>query len=400
MRMLREALRDLRANKGRSVLAGISLLVSLLGLVAVACVGTVIKDGFIVEYEQRHGRLPVLESTVDFGTLTTDRVDELVKHFDRHITATGGVWTLRSDRYSRIATVGDDGTADAPTDITATLIAGDPSSIRRLPLLSGSWPDLSRLYPGGLVLNRAAADLYGSVGSGLVLQHDDPGDDPRQRPYMQSVVGVISDGDDAPHVYQSLISAAGFQPSILEQVRLTLSVHHPGANTTLLHQHIADVLTTVSADEAPQINAPADISFTLNNLTQMQVGFAAVSAVTLVVAIIGLLNIGLATLRERIRELSLRRAVGATRLRVFGLVMSSTLILSMSVAAVTLATAWLGVQWMIPYLLDPASALDPPGFPVEAAWYGIAAALFAGVLGGLVPAFAASRVDMVAVLRE
>lgn len=402
MRLIREALRDLRANKGRSLLAAISLFISLLSLVAVATVGTVVKDLFIADYEQIYGRLSLQEATMDYGPLTHDRLAQLVSTFGAQIGGTGGIWVLSQDSAANIAGVLEDGRSGSVTEVSTTLIAGDLDGLRRVPLLDGSWIDLSGApYPGGLMVNQAAARMFGGVGTTLSVTHTGQSDAPRLPAYEQRVHGVISDGIPQPKIYQSLLAAAAYQPGVMEGITPTLSVHYPQGEVAAIQQKIHEVGDLLGTDrESRVVSSPGSIEAMMGSLQQMQLAFGAVSAIMLIVAIIGLLNIGLATLRERVRELSLRRALGSTRLRVFMLVMLSTLILSIAVAGVTIAIAWWGMSWYVPQLIDPASALEAPGFPIEAALYGAGAALLAGLVGGLIPAVAAARVDMMQVLRE
>ena len=199
-------------------------------------------------------------------------------------------------------------------------------------------------------------------------------------------------------------TALHYQPSIASVdggLSPDLLVHYPGVSEAAIRGKVEDVAHSLGVPpDALQVRPASSLADYLSSLRQTQLAFTAVSAVTLVVAMIGLLNIGLATLRERVRELSLRRAVGATRSRVFALVLATTVVLSGIVAVVAIAVAYAGVQWLVPALLDPGTALQPPGFPWEAALYGGLAALLAGIAGGVVPALAAARVDVIRILRE
>ncbi|CAM3323182.1 ABC transporter permease [Stackebrandtia soli] len=402
MRLLREAFRDLRANRGRSLLAAGSLFVALIALVAVATVGTVIKDVFMVQQEQLFGRLPVRQANFEWGQLSADRLETMLTEFESSISDTGGRWMFVGSIDATVAPVNAEGTIGERSAVGFSLAAGDLDRIRRLPVLDGEWIELNNVrYPGGLVVNQAASEMLGGVGSRVSVTFTVPDMDPRRRPFDQRVATVISDGSPEPHVYQSLSFAAHLDPTILADVSPTLSVHYPGGASGDIDatiNAIADRLGVPTDNRS--ISTPGGIESMLSFLDVMRLAFGGVSAVTLFVSVIGLLNIGLATLRERIRELSLRRAVGATRLRVFGLVLSSTVILSLGTAVVAITAAWLGVEWYVPTLIDPASTVEAPGFPLPAALLGGGCALLAGVAGGLIPAIAAARVDMVQVLRE
>jgi putative ABC transport system permease protein len=184
-------------------------------------------------------------------------------------------------------------------------------------------------------------------------------------------------------------------------MRPELLIHYPGATEAAIERRIRDVASNLSVPaDSVQVTGISSLADFLSNLDQLRLTFGVVSAITLVVATLGLLNIGLATLRERIRELSLRRAVGATRLRIFGLVLSNTLLLSVAVAGLAVSIGYVAVEWLVPKLLDPTTARYAPAFPWDTAGYALAAALGSGIAGGLVPAIAAARVNVITALRE
>lgn len=400
MRVLREALLDLRAHRVRSALAAMSLLVAILALVGVTTVGTVARDAFIARDEQLNGRMWTMAGSMDYGALTSERLAGVTESLEQRITATGGVYALHAELVGRVATVHDSGGVVMYEDARIVLSAGRLDRVRRLPVLDGSWlPPTDKLFPGGVVLNQSASVLFGGVGTMMQVSLVDS-----VLPHKQHVVGIVNDGRSEPRIYQSLHSALHLQPSIADMnagLAPELLVHYAGASEADSEEKIREVAAALRVPpDSVQIRPVSGLRSFLESLRLTQLGFAAVSVVTLVVAVIGLLNIGLATLRERVRELSLRRAIGATRTRVFALVLSSTLVLSLLVAVVAIAVAYIGVQWWVPRLIDHGSALESPQFPWEAALYGGLAALAAGASGGLVPALAAARVDVIYVLRE
>jgi putative ABC transport system permease protein len=394
-----DALLDLRAHRVRSALAALGLFIAILSLVAVTTIGTVVRDVFIARDEQLNGRLWTMVGTMDYGLLTAGRLDDVTEELDERVSATGGRYALQAERLGRAASiVGEDlGTADS---VRIVLSAGELDGVRRLPVLGGTWlPGAGAVFPDGVVLNEDASALYGGVGTRLRLWLNE-----NLLPYDRPVIGVVADGRGEPRVYQSLRSALHFYPSVASDsggLALELLVHYPGASRTEMRGKIREVAEAVRVPaDSVEAHASSGLADFLSSLEQAQRWFAVVSAVTLLVAVVGLLNIGLATLRERTRELSLRRALGATRQRVFGLVLTTTVVLSGLVAAAAIGLAYVGVVWWVPQFVSAASAIEPPGFPWQAAAYGGLAALAAGLAGGLVPALAAARVDMIQVLRE
>jgi putative ABC transport system permease protein len=124
-----------------------------------------------------------------------------------------------------------------------------------------------------------------------------------------------------------------------------------------------------------------------------------VTVVALVLGALGLVNIGLVSVRTRMREIGIRRSLGATSGRIF------TSVLLESVAATTLAGV-LGVAIAIITLryvqLDTLMG-EPvetqPDFPWLAAAAGLAVAVLVGALTGLIPAIVAVRIRVIDAIR-
>ena len=126
---------------------------------------------------------------------------------------------------------------------------------------------------------------------------------------------------------------------------------------------------------------------------------AGISVLILLLGALGLVNISLVTVRQRIREIGIRRSFGATASRVFFAVMMESVVATVVAGAVGVIAAVLIVQ--APMVRDfVASGLtDVPAFPVEAAIIGMVAAAGVGALAGLLPALVAVRVKVIDAIR-
>jgi putative ABC transport system permease protein len=296
---------------------------AVLSIVAVTTVGAVVREVFVARDEQLHGRLWTMVATLDYGLLTANRLADVTNELNQRVSATGGRYALQAERLGKAAPIVRDGVASAEST-RIVLSAGGLDEVRRLPLLGGTWlPGAAAVFPDGVVLNADASALYGGVGTRLRLWLGG-----NLLPYDRPVIGVVADGRPEPRVYQSLRAALHFYPSVASDGKfaLELLVHYPGASQAEIRRTIRDVAEAlrVPADSV-EVHVSSGLADFLSSLEQTQRSFAVVSAVTLLIAAVGLLNIGLATLRERTRELSLRRALGATRRRIFALVLTTTL---------------------------------------------------------------------------
>ena len=116
------------------------------------------------------------------------------------------------------------------------------------------------------------------------------------------------------------------------------------------------------------------------------------------VAVLGQINIGLSSLEQRTQELLIRRALGASKNNIAILVLSSLVFLSIIVCLISLFIS-VGIVYMISYLLPSDSPITVPGYPVIAAFVAVIASIGTALLGGLIPAIKAARLEPALALR-
>lgn len=320
MRLLQEAIRDLRANRLRAALTGLSLFLGVLSVVVIYTSGAIVRDVFVATEEQKDGRAVTVLAPLPYGLLTQARLASILRSLNRRIETRGGSYALVTDVPGAIgeASSGPFGPPLLPTQIT--LLAGHLDRVRRLPVLEGRWlrPD-AHAYPSEVMVNISAARTGYPLGTRVLLQPN-----LHEPPYPALVVGVIADGEAGQRTYASMGTALTLRLDALSGASIQTFVHHPTASVSEIKAALADVASDVGADgthyDAQRYDRVAQL---LSNLQATQTAFLGAAVVTLLVAAIGSLNIGLASVRERSRELVIRRAVGATRSRLFALVLSS-----------------------------------------------------------------------------
>jgi putative ABC transport system permease protein len=124
-----------------------------------------------------------------------------------------------------------------------------------------------------------------------------------------------------------------------------------------------------------------------------------ISVLILLLGALGLVNISLVTVRQRIREIGIRRSFGATARRVFFAVMMESVVATTVAGLAGVMLAILIVQTPAVRNLVAAGLTDVPPFPIEAAVIGLGAATAVGALAGLLPALVAVRVKVIDAIR-
>jgi|GEM_PF-697282 ABC-type antimicrobial peptide transport system, permease component len=122
---------------------------------------------------------------------------------------------------------------------------------------------------------------------------------------------------------------------------------------------------------------------------------AAVGAVSLLVGGIGIMNLMMAAVNERIREVGLRKAIGAWPRDIFTQFVVEAITLSGLGGVAGLLLAWA----VIDFLATHVSMDAPPLFSPGVATIGFGFSVFMGLVAGMYPAIRAARMDPVEALR-
>jgi len=279
-------------------------------------------------------------------------------------------------------------------EVRLTALTADIRQFRPFRLVSGQWLDFTAapsLSPG-LVLNREAARFFGHYRVPAELRIDGA-----QINATPRIVGVVDDGMPDPAAYVRADELFNWLP----QTAL--------ANTgmeLMLAPAAADAIPILKARLAAAGAAPEFPVETIDSRARMDTQlvilkwiFFGLASLVLLIGVAGILNVGLATVGERVEEFALRRAVGTPRTLLAGIVLAETLITGLLTAGAAIGAAALGLHYLgkavegrLPIPLDTS-------FPWQAGVAGVIAGLVAGLLGGLIPAIRAARIPIASVMR-
>ena len=124
----------------------------------------------------------------------------------------------------------------------------------------------------------------------------------------------------------------------------------------------------------------------------------AIAGLVLLLGGLGLVNIQLVAMRQRIREIGVRRSFGATAGRIFTTVLLESVVATAvaGVIGVAIAVAVMRSPWVLEIF---PNMQDVPPFPMRAAVTALVAAVVIGALAGFLPALSAVRSRVIDALR-
>ena len=123
-----------------------------------------------------------------------------------------------------------------------------------------------------------------------------------------------------------------------------------------------------------------------------------VGVITLLVGGIGIMNLMLASINERVREIGIRKAIGAWNRDIFVQFVAEAIALSM-LGGISGVVVGVLVVRALRHTMGTEGGMSPPVVSVEAVGVGLAFSVAVGIVAGIYPAVRASRLDPIEALR-
>jgi putative ABC transport system permease protein len=415
----------IRARKMRTFLSMVSLFLGVLAVVVVQAGSQIAEHSLLANQELRYGKdgtavmnLPpkagaaqvalntirgrpdavaLTQTNAIIGEPTVAPVNPGAQPFDQ--PGGGGYVTCDANGNCGPPGEGSNGPPKGEAiEVQLVAVTGDIRQFRPFRPLSGHWLDFSTgpsLAPK-LVLNKDAAKGF--------AEH--------KVPAQMRVDGAIADA--TPQIV-GVVDDAGYQPTAYVRADELLTWlppakfntdNGPGVQvyfapgTDGLQQIMTSKMVGLGAQrgelEPHVVNSRKEAETVLAIMRWVFLGMA---SLVLLIGVAGILNVGLATVGERVEEFALRRAVGTPRILLAGIVLAETLFTGLFTAAAAIGVA-AGVMHVGSLIIgDREPALQNLTFPWQAGVAGIVAGLIAGILGGLIPAIRAARIPIATVMR-
>ncbi|NIJ06247.1 ABC transporter permease [Frigoribacterium faeni] len=395
-----EAWSELRVNKLRVLLSLVGVAVAVAALTAVVGLGSLAEQS-TRESSERSGGRPATYTVSAYSQGATELdpaqfADEFRSTMARYDVSwsTENLYTTRSLQLP----VG-------LTDVQAQIVDPDYGEMHRVSVLDGSWfvdGDEQRMAPA-LVVNEP---LWDQLGRPPVSGH----------PTVQlrggdSVTGVVVGvtaaqyPGEAPALFllpsddRDLVPAS--QAGYVETPQYEMWL--PPESGDELSGMVQGNLAAALGDEVQvDVNRSDYAAFAGDSdpFLPVKLLVTGVGVLVLLLGGLGLVNIALVTVRQRIREIGVRRSFGATAPRVFFSVMLESVAGTVVAGVVGVMVAVLVVEnGTVQGFIAQGSVDDLPPFPITAALVGLGSATLIGAVAGVLPALVAVRVKVIDAIR-
>jgi putative ABC transport system permease protein len=283
-------------------------------------------------------------------------------------------------------------------ELQLVAVTGDVRTFRPFRPESGRWLDFTSqpsLSPR-MVLNKEAAKGFALHRVPAEMRIPGAKANPTPR-----IIGVVDDGNMQPAAYVRADELLNWLP--MEQLT---SEQGPGMTVLLspdatglqqvLRSRLVGAGVSANDVQAEPLNFRKQAE---SQLALMRWIFLGLASLVLVIGVAGILNVGLATVGERVEEFALRRAVGMSRSLLAGIVLAETLLTGLITAGAAIGVGVVGIEVAAVLLADTDPLFVGLQFPWQAGVAGVIAGLVAGLLGGLLPALRAARIPIATVMR-
>jgi putative ABC transport system permease protein len=397
---LAEAWGEVRVHKSRVVLSLVGVFLAVFAMTTVTALGQLMAQAQ-QEQSERWGGRPATIAVQAFDPMTgmpppTEEWDAAVAALIERYGITGATSVAWGDGLYRLP--------GGSMLVQTRTVTPSYGPLHRIQPVLGRWfvdGDRQSLSPA-LVVNERFLEMLGvtDLATPATVVIGGP------QPVRATIVGAVREGyQDELIVYRVSGSAGPWTTASTGSP--TMGYAQPSLELWVPADQVDQVMQTVQHDLAlvlPDVDIMAnrqDNAGLEESMALLRLAIRGAGVVVLVLGGLGVLNIGLVTVRQRIREIGVRRSFGASSGRIFSAVMLES-VCATAVAGVAAVGASIVLVRNLPLdsmLNNGVPLADDPGFPVAAAVEGMIAATAVGALAGLLPAIIAVRAKVIDAIR-
>lgn len=223
-----------------------------------------------------------------------------------------------------------------------------------------------------------------------------------QTPTQMKIVGVVpSDSSwETPTIFMPFDAWEMTKtPEEAAQTQAAMLVWVSPDQAEQARKVLPEAMESILGPSEWNVTATGGISETGTDMLQTaQMVIMLIGGIVILLGALGLLNVAIVTVRQRIREIGIRRALGASASRVFFAVFLESVVATFVAGVLGVGLAIVATR-LIPLESLGLVLQETPPFPVGAAVIGVAIATGIGALCGIIPAFAAIRVKPIDAIR-
>ncbi|MBI4288354.1 MAG: ABC transporter permease [Chloroflexi bacterium] len=404
------ALRALTANKLRSALTVLGIVIGVGAVIGLMSIGRGIESAITSQIKSIGSDLVFVRP----GAVSQQGVR----------TAQGGAVTLTLEDARAIAdpnrvTVA---TGVAPqTNFPSPVVAGGQNAFTQIVGVTPEYFDMLSYTPAdGETLSQQHVDarsrvavLGSSVAEILFPNGDAVGQTISMRQMRFRVIGVLSSkGGGGPGNMDDFIAVPlttlSSQLQMLRTARGEIRVQiinvkvDSSENIDIAKEQIAAVLRerhNIIGEDDFTITSLNDLIAAFTQVTQiMSIFLGSIAGISLLVGGIGIMNIMLVSVTERIREIGIRKAVGAKRRDILAQFLFESMVLSLSGGVLGIALGWLMSKGFSSFR-GPTGQTTPVMITPDIIILAVSVAAGIGLFFGIYPASRAAKLDPIQALR-
>ncbi|PPF37137.1 ABC transporter permease [Pseudoclavibacter sp. AY1H1] len=416
-----EAWDELRVHRVRVTLALVGIGIAVFAIVAVTGLGSITRQSSIEISERSSGR-PASYQLMVSSAATDDKVAIYEAAYKAAIERYGITYQSTSgSAMTRIQFV------DGVADVESTIVDPAYGEMHRVKLIEGSWltsDDADRLAPA-VVINET---MWNRLGNPSVAEH------PTLQvagaaPTTAVVVGVSANIypdypeqmyvlSDAQHLLGAsagggmmggMMMGGAYAPPSMDgdegatatfptyELWLPLENHEE-----LSSQIVRDLKAALGEGGAVDAQRTDYLAWGEDPFLAVQILVTAVGGIVLLVGTIGFVNLSIVTVKQRVREIGIRRSFGATGGRVFFSILLESVVGTLLAGIVGIGCAIVTLQNPLVQgaITGGLGLTDSVPFPVDAAVLGIVVSVGVGLLAGFIPAVIATRSNVIDAIRS